>query len=289
VRGPSPPRALVLGSSRVLPFDETDVRELTGLGAVNLGVSVSCPIDYIAQLRRLLDAGMAPAVMIVGVDELAFGNNPEADIYDMQLATHPETFAELDLRDRVPIIARILQTLTVASTHESARNLWSRWVEGEVFAAGAREDAGSQDWTGMPVTERRARLAAGIEDKVAFWGKYLDTPSKVEDMRPTARKVRLWNDLLDLAGRRGIAVYATLLPAHPDFVRRTFSPRLLEIRAELSELLAESCARHGFTYRDDTDLASFGGAPEDFADGTHMLRPNGRRLLRALLGASAAP
>jgi hypothetical protein len=272
-----------MGSSRVTSFREADVQAVTGLPAFNLGVTVGCPIDFVAQLRLAVDAGMTPTTLVIGVDELAFGDNPEADIYDMQLITHPGLFRELDLRDRAPIVIRILKTISVTTTRDSVRNLWRRWGRHASLEPEELEGAKPPDWDAMSEAELRIKLAAGIERLVTFWGKYLDRPDKVEGMRPTRRKLRLWNDLLDLAASRGIKVYVALLPVHPEFERRTFSPRLREIRAELGRALDESCARRGFTFRDYTDLASFGGVAEDFEDGTHMLPRNSRRLLRALL------
>jgi hypothetical protein len=285
-----PPRALVIGSSRVLPLREADVRSLTGLATFNFGVSVGCPVDYLAELRFALDAGLEPQTVVLGLDELAFGDNPEADLYDMQLVSNRGLFQELDLREQIPISLRILTTVSVQSTGESLRNLWRRsrgtgappWDGGEPPEA-ELEGAHLTDWETLSPTERRARLTAGVDRMVEFWGKYLVRADQVDGMRPTRRKLELFERFLDLAASRGVRVFVALLPVHPDFERRTFSPRLLEIRAQLAQTLADSCRRRGFRFRDETVLASFGGEPDGFEDGTHMTPRNGRLLLADLL------
>jgi hypothetical protein len=288
-RSADPPRAFVLGSSRVFSLQESAVRAVTGLPAFNFGVSVGCPVDFLAHLRFVLQAGLRPKTIVIGLDELAFGDNPEADIYDMQLVTHAGVFDELALRDRAPIVVRILKTLSLKTTADSARNLWRRWrhhgpyyAPDDDSAAGDLEGTHDPDWDAMPAEKRREELAQGIERLTKFWGKYLDRPDKIEGMRPTARRMQLFEQLLDLAASNGIEVRVALLPVHPELERRIFTPRLLEIRAELARTLADEVGRRGFVFRDYTRLGSFGGTAEDFQDGTHMAPANGRRLLSAL-------
>ena len=288
-RTPGTPRVLVMGSSRVFSLREADVQELTGLSAFNFGVSVGCPVDAVAQLRYALDAGVKPELIVLGVDELAFGENPEADHYDMQLVTNSGLFRELDLRDRIPILVRALKTISLKSTTASMRNLWRRVRLGETFPEGQElpeaelEGAHPSDWEALSESDRRERLQAGIREKVAFWGRYLDRPDKIEGMRPTSRKLRLFEDFVKLAAQHDIRVDVALLPVHPSFEKEAFPPQVLAIRAELAGALATRCARDGCTFRDYTDLGSFGGTSEDFEDGTHMSVRNGRRLLARLL------
>lgn len=282
------PLVLVMGSSRVFALEERDVQSMTGLPAFNFGVSVGCPVDFIAQLRFALDSGVTPKIIVLGVDELAFGDNPEADHYDLQLVTNERMFDELSLRDRVPILAQGLKTISLGSTKQSLQNLWLRFRSAAPLSDGteppdsALEGARPIDWSGLPAEERARRLAAGIDEKVTFWGRYLDRPDKVEGMRPTRRKLDLFETFLDTAAAHKIQVYVVLLPVHPEFERRAFSPRILEIRADLGSHLAASSLKHGFTFRDNTDLTSFGGVAADFADGTHMTPENGHRLLARL-------
>jgi hypothetical protein len=283
------PDALIIGSSRVFSLEEQAVRDLSGLSAFNFGVSVGCPVDFLAELRFALDVGVRPRVIIVGVDELAMGDNPEADHYDMQLVTDGRLFRDLDLRDRIPIMARVLKTISMRSTTDSARNLWHWFRAGGLHQPvadppeSALEGARPLDWEGLSASERERRLRAGIDEKVEFWGKYLDRPDKVAGMSPTARKIALFDAFLDLAAAKGIKVYVTLLPAQPDFERRAFPPPVLEIRNHLAQYLRKACDQRGDVFGDYTNLASFGGEANEFSDGTHMTPKNARRLLAKLL------
>lgn len=295
VNTPQAPQTLVMGSSRVIPLEQGDVEALTGAPAFNLGVSVGCPVDSLAQLRFVIEAGLSPRHIILGIDELAFGDNPEADFYDMQLVTHAALFHQLELRDQIPIVLQILKTISFASTKKSVGNLLRRWrhpadrasADGELPEA-ELETMHLHEGDALPESERRARLAAGIDRLVAFWSKHLDRPDKVDGMRPTRRKLQLFEAFLTLAADRKIQVTVLLLPAHPEFERRTFTPAVRAIRTELGATLAARCQSGGCTYRDFTDLASFGGDPDDFDDGTHMTPRNGRRMLAAIFDKNVA-
>jgi hypothetical protein len=286
VRASRAPDLLVFGSSRVWSMDEADLDSSTGLKAFNFGVNVACPVDFVAQLRFATRLGVRPKRVIVGIDELAFGDNPEADLYDLQLVTHPGVFRELSVREQVPIIVTILRTITVKSTIASLRNLWHRPAETGQAGGSAvvpQDDARPFDWADLNPAERPQRLAAGIQEKVAFWGKYLDRPDKIDGMRPTERKQELFKQFLEVATAHGISVDVVLLPVHPEFERRGFPGKVLELRADLGRWLEATCRRPGVSYHDYTNLASFDGSPDEFQDGVHMTRVNARRLMAHLI------
>ena len=48
----------MIGSSRVTGFEPQYIEQLTGLRCFNCGVSVGCPVDYLAQFRFLLSLGI---------------------------------------------------------------------------------------------------------------------------------------------------------------------------------------------------------------------------------------
>ena len=133
--------------------------------------------------------------------------------------------------------------------------------------------------------DRRERLARGIDDKAKFWSALIDEPSELERMRPRPRLVRYFRELLELARAHHVRVYVALLPVHPEYERRVVTPRLGEIRVELSTMLGETCREFGAQFRDFSSLDAFGGTADDFVDGTHMTGPNTRRLIDALLGS----
>jgi Protein of unknown function (DUF1574) len=287
-RSGSPPTAIVLGSSRVTCFETHYVEQLTGRRCFNCGVSVGCPVDYLTQFRFLLGLGIKPEILIIGVDELAFGDHSENDFYDLQLITHPGLFRKAPLLEELSIFARALKTITVQSTWRSVTNLTSKagrlrpqledispYYYDDGLSRAAAEPAYGPN--------HHKDLAAGIEAKAKFWSAYLDRPSKVERMRPQSRMVRYYRELMALAREHGIQVYVALLPVHPEYERQVFTPRLYEVRQELCNLLRDTCREFGCEYQDLSALKSFGGVAVDFMDGTHPTTRNTRRMLDVLL------
>jgi len=291
VRSGSPPRAIILGSSRVTSFEPEYVERLTGLRGFNFGVSVGCPVDYLTQFRFLLSLGVKPEMMIVGVDELAFGDHRENDAYDVQLVTHAALFRQAPLAEQVWIAWRSLKSITLKSTRISLTNLTHRAPirrreDEEDPSADHSADGSSKHFLkGHDASGRRELLARGVDQQVKFWSALVDEPSKLERMRPQPRMIGYFRELLALAREHHVKVYVALLPVHPEYERRVFTPRLSEIRQELSTLLRETCHEFGARYRDLSSLQSFGGSVDDFVDGTHTTGPNSRRMLEALLAS----
>ena len=226
-----PPRAIVLGSSRVTCFEPEYIEKLTGLRCFNSGVSVGCPVDYLTQFRFLLDLGIKPQLLIIGVDELAFGDHPENDFYDLQLITHQGLFRNAPFAERLSILARAFKTVTLQSTRRSLANLKnkppglrpeSRDISKHYFADGLSKFF--RDQSGE--SKHGENLAKGVIEKAKFWSAHLDQPSKVERMRPQPRMVRYFRQLLTLAREHHVEVYVALLPVHPDYEQRVFTPRL---------------------------------------------------------------
>jgi hypothetical protein len=293
VRSGSPPQAIILGSSRVTGFEPQYIERITGRPCFNCGVSVGCPVDYLAQFRFLLSLGTKPQLLIIGVDELAFGDHRENDAYDMQLVTHPGLFRQVPLPEKLSIVGRALKTITVQSTRKSLANLKSKVLdsgpEDEDTSANYFADGLSRHFLGNDGPARRERLAAGIDEKVKFWSASLDQSWKIERMRPQAPKVRYFKELLALAHEHGVQVFVALLPVQPEYERRVFTPRLYEIRQELNTLLRDTCRAFGDEYQDLSSLESFGGDAEDFIDGTHPTTKNTRRMIDVLLRRRSHP
>jgi hypothetical protein len=126
-------------------------------------------------------------------------------------------------------------------------------------------------------------LVEGINDKVKFWSALVDNALKVEGMRPQPPMTGYFREFMALAREHGVHVYVALLPVHPDYEQQVFTPRLREIREELSALLRDTCREFECEYRDFSSLKSFDGDPEDFIDGTHPTTRNARRMIDELL------
>jgi hypothetical protein len=204
------------------------------------------------------------------------------------LVTHPALFCQVPLFEKLWIACRALKTITLKSTRKSLANLKSKAPEpppeGEDTTENYIADGLSTRFSkGHDGSQHRKLLAAGIDEKVKFWSALLDQPSKVERMRPQPRQIRYFRELMTLAKEHNVEVYVALLPVHPEYERRVFTPRLCEIRRELSALLRDTCREFGAVYRDLTSLESFGGNANDFVDGTHLTTRNTRRIIDVLL------
>jgi len=286
VRAGQPPQAIIMGSSRVMEIRPDYVQAITGEHTFNYGVSMGCPVDFLTQLRYLLRLDARPNLLIVGVDEFAFGDNAECDYYDVQLAGHFGLFQQVPILDRLRIAAVIFKAISTTTTKKSLSNLLNgppplaplEAVEDILLADGYRLSPGRA----RAVQDGTSRLEKGIARSLKFWGPQLNTPEAVERMRPNGRRFDLFVEFLELARSNRIQVRVMLLPLQPDFASRILTPRLTAIRAELSRKLQVVCAENGAVYRDLSDLASFQGDPTQFGDGTHATDDNLRRLTNVL-------
>ena len=282
------PRPSSSASSRVTCIEPKYIEQVTGRRCYNSGVSVGCPVDYLVQFRFLLSLGIKPELLIVGVDEWALGDHGENDHYDLQLMTYPPLFRQVPLFDKLWIAWRALKTITLKSTRNSLENLMGKTpvprMESEDTATGYHADGLDDRFSrGYVGPDHAELLAAGIDEKVAHWSAVVDDHWKVERMRPQPRQTRYFRELMTLAKQNGVQVYVVLLPLHPEYERGVFTPRLYEIRVELSMLLRDTCREFGAVYRDCSSLESFGGNAEDFVDGVHLTAPNARRMIDLLL------
>jgi hypothetical protein len=287
-RSASPPTAIVIGSSRVTAFEPQYIEEVTDRHCFNFGVSVGCPVDYLTQFRFLLRLGIKPDLLVVGVDEWAFGHNSQCDFYDLQLVTHPGLFRQAPLIEELWILGKALKTITIKSTRTSFANLW-RKAMGVPTPWDDTSDNYLDDGLSKPFSRahqepnRRQLLVEGINDKVKFWSALVDNALKVEGMRPQPPMTGYFREFMALAREHGVHVYVALLPVHPVYEQQVFTPRLREIREELSVLLRDTCREFECEYRDFSSLKSFDGDPEDFIDGTHPTTRNARRMIDELL------
>jgi hypothetical protein len=285
VRAGRPPEVIILGSSRVMQIRPDYVQAITSKRAFNYGVSMGCPIDFLSQLRYLLRINARPSLLIVGVDEFAFGDNPECDHYDVQLAGHFGLFQQVPILERLRIVVALFKAISSTTTKNSLLNLINgppalpslETVSDILLADGYRLSPNQAS-----ATDAITQLKEGITTSLEFWKPLLKTPQAVEKMKPNGYRLGLFAEFLELARATGIQVRVMLLPLQPDFASRILTPPLAAIRAELSRELQVTCAENGAFYRDLSELASFQGNPTQFVDGTHAAEDNLRRLTNVL-------
>jgi hypothetical protein len=291
-----PPRALILGSSRVMSCDPLLVTELTGERCFNLWLPGAGAETLYAVMRLVLEEDGAPIDLVivgVGVETLhpALPIQPEARFMSemSRYFTH-DPHGEGTGFDKLGLLFTMDQTL------QSSRLLLGA-VRGPL--------RGDEDQAGLSKLDYREdgfTVQARSEEEIAA-GTF-DLEAKIESRLrrkryterglvvsgwdgPSPIRVAYWEDLLALCADRGIRVYAFMTPAHP-----RMSALLDELGAErvfkqVSDYFSSSIGEVGGTFRDYTRLESFGGDPNIFYDEMHMRSANCDILLRHLLSGYA--
>jgi hypothetical protein len=271
LRAPAP-EVLILGSSRSMQIAPSMIRELEGRSAFNGAVDSARAEDLLAVLRYALeDCKWRPREVLMGLDIEALHNHLESD---------PSLLIEAPLRRHLSIERRIegyafaaesLISYPQALDGVRALDLTRRGFPPETHSFG---DDGAFLWVGE--LQRSApsnyfevydgRFAGYTEVSTTRWGEF--------------------TDLVSLARAYGATVRVFITPMHPELVahlraKYDFDRLHADVTVRLARLVDER--RPGVTAVDFQDIASFGGSPDDFYDGAHMLAANARRLLIKLL------
>ena len=121
IRDGRPPKAIILGSSRVMAFEPKYVQALTGKTTFNYGVYEATPTEYLAQLRYLLRMGCRPELVILGVDEWAFHN--QCTFFERASLSHLGLFREVPFPEDCDVLMRSLGNIDWGTTRKSLSRL----------------------------------------------------------------------------------------------------------------------------------------------------------------------
>jgi hypothetical protein len=283
----TPPQALVFGSSRMMQVQPEYVRAITGKRTFNYAVGSATPVDFLAQLRFALHANIKPDLLILGVDEFLFCEAPGPNL---RLLGDAGLFAQVPFPENLDIVAEELGSIGVGDTARSLANLarlgWKEPRRVEDVEAVLLEDGYLIKAREERETRANTRdFGRELEATAVYYQQTFGFPApNPPGCRPSPRKVALFREFLDLARANGIEMRVMLLPLHPAFEQKILSPELREVRRELDSFLREACHEHNFTYRNFEELASFGGSPDEFWDGSHLTPKNVRRMINTLFG-----
>ena len=111
------PKVLVMGSSRMMQVQPPYLAAVTGKPVFNYAVSTAGPLDWLAQLRYTIKLGVKPDLIVVGVDEFAFGG--VFNRYEMQLAGHWGLFKCIPLPEKLNISRNLAGMVNLQSTWAS--------------------------------------------------------------------------------------------------------------------------------------------------------------------------
>jgi hypothetical protein len=245
-----------------------------GPAVFNLGQAGGGPLYELLNLRRLLDAGVRPDVVLVEVMPPALSNDAPAEGL---FAKQVPKLGYRDLARLAPycddpgVLRRQWAGVRVAPWYSLRFYLMSHvlagflpWQQRVDFQWRMMDDAG---WSGYPfdsITDAdRARGVAAVRK---------DFEEGLKTFRIAPRQDRMLRDLIALCQREGIRVGLYWLPESPTF--RGWYPQ--QVRTLLDEYLAELLHEYEVPMFDASDWL-----PEEaFADGHHLMKRGAREFSR---------
>ena len=279
------PLVLMLGSSRtLLGFHAGQLEsEHPELRAFNFGTPASGPITHLVYLRRLLDAGVVPDLLLIEVLPPALADGPDGPGEQMFLTGERLSSEEVDLVGRFgfppsgvraawresvynPVSAlrfQLLGRLLPSWIPWNLRGDWSRNTDAHGWATPPRQTVTAE--------ERRERTAnADAEYRRTLAG-----------MTAEGRPMLALAELLELCRRRGVRARVLLMPEAPSF-RNLYPVGLAE---QLGEALRDVAVAHGAGFTDARNWL----VEEDFYDGHHLFRSGAEAFTRRLTAEAIRP
>jgi len=279
------PLVLMLGSSRTLLgfHAEQAEGELPEVRAFNFGTPAAGPITHLVYLRRLLDAGVVPELLLVEVLPPTLADGPDGPPERSSLTGERLSAAEVELVTRFgfpgdqvraawrgsvasPLSAlrfQILGRVLPSWIPWNLRGDWSRNTDPHGWATPPRQTVTDE--------ERRERTANAAGE----YRRLLAT------MPPEGRPLLALEELLELAARRGIPTRVVVMPEAPSF--QELYPAGLHGR--IVAALERVARPHGVSVLDARDWLG----EEDFYDGHHMFRAGAERFTRRLTAEAIRP
>lgn len=270
------PQVLILGSSRSMQIAPAEVQKLTGLPTFNAAVESAMAEDDYAMLRYAVErAGIAPKLVILGVDVEAFHNR--LPVEDSALET--DAFRGILPGHGFSAWKKFYKLFVVQQTRLSLRSL-------RVQLTGHFPQHYTFDADGyLHYTEYEQERATGhydldtkIQREIA---QYVGRTAGYSAISPERRAYL--EKLLQYCHDRRIKVVIWVTPLGPKLLE-SIGPRGYEARErEVLAMLHELGAKYGDPVYDFSSVEKFGGDPGGFWDGAHMTEANNALVTRLLL------
>ena len=278
LQGP-PPRALILGSSRAMRMEPSELTRHTGLPAFNAAVESARAEDVLGMLRHAVeDRELQLAEVVLVLDVQMF---------------HQTAPWDARLRSCQPLMRALGREPGWRDQVSTYTELLSR----DVVAAGLRSA-----WYWLAGTPREQEYDFAPDGFLidSFWGRRLRSGARtmaenVEETRRAYRRryqgfqtlsperLQHLEQILQLSQRRGVRLRVFLTDFHPvvrqDMDEHTAYP---ELRAALVTRLEDAAGRGALSWLDAADRNGYGGSVADFVDGHHLRVEATRRILGAL-------
>jgi hypothetical protein len=275
-----PPRALVIGSSRVTKFRPSCIEELTGLPTFNFGITRTVVEDLAAAYGFARAHARAPIrELIIGIDVEAFDNHAVVD---------PRLRAAAELRPYVEGGHGLSfdDATRALFGWQGLRLAWlSVWYQLQPSARPPARVSYSPDGF-VTYNIMEAEMRAGTYSQKL---RYEDMAKALRDVRGTQTftalsepRVALFRKMIATANADGTTVDVVIMPIvkelEPVRDRAGYAARTRELDTLLGELERAGMIR----YLRITRVEDFGGDPNGYFDGAHMTEANSSRLLLAM-------
>ena len=292
-----PPRIIVLGSSRAMKVQPSYLTTLTGLPAFNAAVSSGRPVDayvFAEYLHQRYPQARQSYLWLL--DQEAFADN----------VIDPTLLADGTLARYLPSATRVRGRLSDLGWLLSWHTLRLSWQTLRHNGAARAATAGASPAAAPPTQDgsqpqfaadgyrtqdantraatRGRPLSKGIaESSAIFVRRYRNA---FPALAPSPRQ--FFERSLAAMDSWGATPVIVLTPMQPQLLRRVrpigWEARHRDVLAYLRGLQK----RYRFVLVDMSLLSSFGGSPQAFYDGVHMMPGNYRKMMRALMALPAA-
>ncbi|MEA2553809.1 MAG: hypothetical protein QOJ65_1985 [Fimbriimonadaceae bacterium] len=275
--------ALILGSSRSMPFSADIADRVSGHSFFNFSVESAMAEDYLAVYRWARQQGIQPKIIVVGLDVEAL--HPFLKTDD-RLVGSPTLYEALTGHQGV--LANVGYALSRTSDKLTIQNAQAllKGIQLKLRPSAQTEIVQADGHDEYPAYEAQVRagtfnLERGISTTLPWYANQYKDMSRLSK----ERKGRV-AQLVREAVTDGVEVILWIPPLHPRTVKKLgestpYSARLRET-IEFAQELASAFPGKVHAY----DLSSpdkFGGDDTDWRDGAHMNNANAERALRKLL------
>jgi hypothetical protein len=272
-----PVKMLILGSSRIMTIDPDDVREVTGLSAINLGVGSCRAEEYLIFTKYFTSKLGKPSIILLGIDVEAFHDKLPIDerwkkdfragqlLPQLQKASHKQFFDD------------IAQVVSYDMFSDSIRSIMLQWAPEDSLPSSRFTPDGALEyplWTSMR-SHGTFNLAEHINDSKK---EYLDRFREYGGLSEWRKQS--FEMFLEECRKENITVIAFITTLHPSVVTvLQGETKYAQIKSQLLEYLKQLSNRYSFVLYDFSDLHEYGGDMSEFWDGAHITRQNSLRLL----------
>ena len=271
------PDVLIFGSSRSMKLAPTEIMKVRGKTAFNAAVDSARAEDFYALLGFALEGcAWHPSELVIGIDLEAFRDHSSAD---SRLVSDEILRAYLPADIRWKGYEMMAGALLSYQQSLASMTALEYLVRGFPEATVRFENDGELEYIAEDRAIREGTFRPNIDASIGEYGVRYAGFTGLD-----ARRKEVFEEMIRRAHDAKISVYAFFTPLHPSLLKHLRATRDYDRLHALTVSYLQDLATRvgGVVIRDFTELASFGGEPDDFYDGVHMQRANADRLLRAL-------